>query len=281
MRYQYNEPSGGILNLVIAEPTFERRFFQEKNRPLNAILWNRGATQTLTVDGLGIAFPANHLACLMVNQSFTLERPQDVVIWQFNRDFYCIIDHDEEVSCVGFLFYGWKDFMLIQLSGDETRRFDLLLQVFREEFEMHDSIQGEMLRMLLKRLIIKLTRLAKTQFLDGSLNEPELDIVRQFNLLVENNYKKLRQVQDYAALLHKSPKTLSNLFSKYGEKSPLQIIQERVAMEGKRMLLFTGQSSSEIAYELGFEEPAHFSRFFKKMVGQSPSEFKLAAKNGG
>jgi AraC family transcriptional regulator, transcriptional activator of pobA len=279
MRYQFTEPSGGILNLVISEPTFERLFFKERKLALSAILWNRGAAQTMTVDGADITFPANHFACLMVNQSFRLERPQDAVIWQFNRDFYCIIDHDEEVSCAGFLFYGWKDFMLITLDEDETHRFDSLLSVFKEEFELHDNIQGEMLRMLLKRLIIKLTRLAKSQFLGDAINEPELDTVRQFNLLVENNYKKLHQVQDYAALMHKSPKTLSNLFSKYGEKSPSQIIQERVALEGKRMLLFTDHAASEIAYELGFEEPAHFSRFFKKIVGQSPSEFKMAVKN--
>lgn len=258
----------------------EPRIFNESKKTLNTLLWNRGPAQKLSIDGVGTEFPTNHFACLLVNQSFHLDRPEDVVIWQFNRDFYCIIDHDEEVSCAGFLFYGWKDFMLIKLSEEETQRFDSLLSVFKEEFELHDNIQGEMLRMLLKRLIIKLTRLAKAQFLDGSLSEPELDIVRQFNLLVESNFKKLRQVQDYAALLHKSPKTLSNLFSKYGEKSPSQIIQERVALEGKRMLLFTDASASEIAYELGFEEPAHFSRFFKKIVGQSPSDFKMAVKNG-
>jgi AraC-like DNA-binding protein len=97
-------------------------------------------------------------------------------------------------------------------------------------------------------------------------------------LLVENNFKTLHQVKDYANLMFKSPKTLSNLFSKYSDKSPLQIISDRLFLESKRLMLYTELSASEIGYSLGFQEPAHFSRFFKKMAGQTPSAFKVSAK---
>lgn len=70
-------------------------------------------------------------------------------------------------------------------------------------------------------------------------------------------------MQEYADLLNKSPKTLSNLFSIYNQKSPLQIIHERISLESKRLLVYTDKSTKEIAFELGFEEVAHFSRFFK------------------
>ena len=43
----------------------------------------------------------------MVSESFHFERPADIAAWQFSRDFYCIVDHDKEVSCVGFIFYGF------------------------------------------------------------------------------------------------------------------------------------------------------------------------------
>ena len=168
--------------------------------------------------------------------------------------------------------------MLIRLDEKEQQRFDLLLRVFEEEFRERDAIQGEMLRVLLKRLIIKLTRLAKNQYVSESTSQPALDIIRQFSLLVENNYKQLHQVQDYANLMHKSPKTLSNLFALHEQPSPLQIISDRIALEARRLLIYTDKSSNEITYELGFEEPAHFSRFFKKLVGQTPSEFKTSHK---
>ncbi|MEL7161454.1 MAG: helix-turn-helix domain-containing protein, partial [Bacteroidota bacterium] len=201
--------------------------------------------------------------------------------WQFNRDFYCVIDHDQEVSCVGFIFYGLPSPMVVHLDEKELYSFDLLHQVFVEEFGNHDNIQAEMLRMLLKRLIIKLTRIAKQQHLKEQMAQPELDIVRKYNLLVEKHYKEYHQVQDYANLLHKSPKTLSNLFKKAGAKSPLKIIQERIAMEGKRLLLYTDKDVAEVAYETGFQESSHFSRFFKKMTGLPPGAFRARSQGAG
>lgn len=278
MRYQYHDTgSGGQFLMRVGEPDFSRYFFQEKDNLFNAIVWNQGEAQTMTIDEKRIEAPANTFFALNVSNSFRLERAEDAVIWQFNKEFYCIVTHDAEVSCSGLLFYGWREAEPIFPDEKYTRSVGLLTEVFIEEFQNRDNIQGEMLRVLLKRLIIKLTRLVKIQSHADLLSEPELDTLRRFNLLVENNFKQLHQVQDYAALLHKSPKTLSNLFSKYGEKSPLQIISERIYIESKRLLLYTDKSSGEIGYELGFEEPAHFSRFFKKMAGESPSVFKRAA----
>lgn len=275
MQYEFKESATGAhFRLIINEPGYKRNFFQEQNEALLSLAWNTGDTQKVTIDEVEMEFPKNSFLSLMVNQSFRFERPEDVVLWQYNRDFYCIIDHDKEVSCAGFLFYGANGSMLIELGEAEVRKFTLLLEVFKDEFQYRDNIQGEMLRMLLKRLIIILTRLGKDQYLEKEIPKNEYDLVREFSLLVEGNFKKYHQVQDYANMLNKSPKTLSNLFSKHHNKTPLQIIRDRISLEGKRLLIYTDKSSSEIAYELGFDEPAHFSRFFKKMNGQSPSDFK-------
>lgn len=264
-----------VLSLRINEESFEKYFFKNRSERLLTIAWNRGEEQTAWVDEVAYHFPKNTILALMVNQSFRFERPADLVSWQFNREFYCIVDHDREVSCVGFLFYGIRDLLFINLDEKNATRLDLLMKVFADEFETKDNIQGEMLRMMLKRLIILVTRLAKEQSLELPMKEPDFDIVRKFNLAVENHYKTKHQVQDYADMLNKSPKTLSNLFSIYNHKSPLHIIHERLSLEAKRLLIYTDKSTKEIAYELGFEEVAHFSRFFKKQIGQAPTDFKL------
>ena len=74
--------------------------------------------------------------------------------------------------------------------------------------------------------------------------------------------------------MNKSPKTLSNLFSKNNGPSPLQVIKARIIQEAKRLLQYTDNSTKEIAYELGFDDPASFSRFFKDNVGESPTNYK-------
>lgn len=280
MQYEFKEPTvGAKFRLIINESNYQRNFFEEQEDLLLSLAWNTGDTQKVIIDEIEMDFPKNSFLSLMVNQSFRFEKPQDVVLWQYNREFYCIVDHDKEVSCAGFLFYGVSGSLLIELSEVEIRKFTLLLEVFKDEFQYRDNIQGEMLRMLLKRLIIILTRLGKEQYLSKSIENNEYDLVREYSLLVENNFKKHHQVQDYANMLNKSPKTLSNLFSKHHHKTPLQIIRDRIFLEGKRLLIYTDKTSSEIAYDLGFDEPAHFSRFFKKMNGQSPSEFKTELKD--
>lgn len=275
MIHSYHEPqTGGVLHLHDHEPAFERQFDRDRSPRLLTIAWNTGPDQPVTLDGIAHRFPGQSVLPLMVHQSFTFERPADVVAWQFDRDFYCIVDHDREVSCVGLLFYGANDPLFLSLDAAEQVRFNALLLVFTDEFSTRDTIQGEMLRMLLKRLIIKLTRLAKEQYVNPHLTPTDLDIVRRFNLLVEMHYRKHHAVSAYANLLNKSPKTLSNLFALYNQQSPLQVIHGRIALEAKRLLLYADKSAKEIAFELGFEEVAHFSRFFRNQTGTSATEFK-------
>ncbi len=81
----------------------------------------------------------------------------------------------------------------------------------------------------------------------------------------------------YAAQLHKSPKTLSNLFAIYNHKTPSQVIQERIVIEAKRLLTYTRKSVKQITFELGFEDVSYFSSFFKKHTQLSPLDFRNAA----
>ena len=261
---------------MFEEEQFDRVFYgKDRKDKLLTIAWNRGPAQEVKIDGVKYDFPEHTILALMVNQSFEFAIPEHITAWQFNRNFYCIVDHDKEVSCAGFLFYGSAEQMFIRLDEKHEQKLDLLLHIFLDEFETDDNIQGDMLQMLLKRLIIILTRLGRQQFITGdTLNDDKLDIIRKYNMLVENNFKKEHRVSFYAEKLHRSPKTLANLFAIYNHKSPLTVIQERVLLESRRLLMYTDKSTKEIAYELGFDDAAYFSKFFKQHTSQSPSDFR-------
>lgn len=264
------------FKLVYDETNFDQVFYGKNNKDkLLTIAWNRGNDQEVNIDNMVYKFPANTILCLMGSETFHFESPAAIVAWQFNREFYCIVNHDKEVSCVGFLFYGSSQKMFISLNQQQQKKIMLLLEVFEDEFETSDHIQGEMMQVLLKRLIIITTRLAREQYItEKELVGDKLDLVRKYNFLVETHFRKEHQVKYYAEQLFKSPKTLSNVFALYNHKSPLLVIQERVLMEAKRLLFYTEKTSKEIAYELGFEEAGHFSKFFKKHTGQAPTDFK-------
>jgi AraC family transcriptional regulator, transcriptional activator of pobA len=267
--------TGGDLLLFKDEQNFDRLYFsRDQFNKYFTIAWNYGEKQTVTIDGVAHEFLPDTLLTLLFNQSFDFENPAGIIAWQFNREFYCIIDHDAEVSCVGFLF-GSTDHLFISLDKEAQQKLKLLSDVFVQEFKTSDNIQNDMLLMLLKRLIIVITRLARSEYIPNKkLQDEKFHVIRRFNLLVEADYRKEHSVSYYAQRLNKSPKTLSNLFGIYNHKTPLQVIQERIIIEAKRLLYYTDQSIKQITFELGFEDAAYFSNFFKRHTSLSPLEFR-------
>lgn len=267
--------TAGLIQFIYDEPNLRGVSYEGTNKTLLTIVWNRGEAQQVIVDDEMIRLGKHEVIVFNTNQTFSFEQPESIVAWRFNRDFYCIIDHDQEVSCVGLLFYGHKSVPQITLDQEDQRRLELLFNVFLDEYgEEEDNLKTEMLRVILKRLIVKLTRSYKKQTQLEGLLDGEMNIVRQFNLMVEKHYKQYHQVQDYADLLHKSSKTISNIFSKYSNQSPLEVIHHRILVEAKRLLIYTDKTAKEIAYELGFSDIPNFSRFFKKNLQLSPSHYR-------
>lgn len=92
--------------------------------------------------------------------------------------------------------------------------------------------------------------------------------------LLEENYKTEKSVSFYADRLHVTPNYLTILCKKYLGLSAGQMIHNRSLLEAKRLLQVTDTSIKEISYELGFEDLANFSNFFKKQTEVSPRAFR-------
>lgn len=249
--------------------------FQNKTK-FYTIVWNKGESQIVKIDNVDYVFPSNALLPIMMGQTFFFENPKNIVGWQFNREFYCVVDNDPEVGCVGFLFYGPSPTMFINLDSISKDKMVNIEQQFVEEFQSNEDIKYQMLRVMLVWLIINITRLAKKQYLNKNADlHSNYGLIRRFNLLVEIHFKQQHKVSYYAELLNKSPKTISNLFLTYSRKRPLQTIQERLVLEAKRQLLYSRKSVKEVAHDLGFKDASQFSRFYKRQTCQSPSTVKL------
>lgn len=250
-------------------------------------IWVKGQDIEIKHEGTTQLLKDNTILCLTAFHKIEFNNLETARIIKFNREFYCVLDHDSEVSCKGLLFYGASQLPFFQIPMDDMEKFETFWRMFTIEMESKDELQLEMLQMMLKRFIILCTRIHKSQNNIAKLDHTEIDIVREFNFLVEQHFKTKHTVKDYADLMNKSPKTLSNTFSQFSNNSPLQIIHERKLLEAKRMLRYTDKAIKEITYELGFEDIQTFSRFFKKMENISPSDFKnlllgnIANSSGG
>ncbi len=273
MEYTYKGRDDSQFNLTdVSELKYKSA---DKRDGLYKIIWAMDDDLNLGLDGYRVFLQKNHMLFVTPLNELDLDiENKDVVVYTFNREFYCIRDHDAEVSCNGFLFLGSSTPIVVALSEKEQRSFRLLYEFFVEEFETVDHIQGEMLLVLLKRLLIKSVRIARKTLPVEDMPQTKLDTIRKFNLLVEMHFREKHKVSDYAALLHMTPKSMSNLFSRYFNTSPLKVITKRIILESKRLLDFSDKNINEIAEVLGFDEVSHFSKFFKNQVGLSPTEYK-------
>ena len=246
---------------------------KEKIESSLSVLWFQSDGNELIIDGKEYRFLKNQIIFLTEFHQVDIKHIDTIRFLRFNRSFYCILDHDEEVGCKGALFFGASQLPVIQIPKASLEQFQTLWNMFDIEMNSNDHLQIDMLQMMLKRYLILCTRLFKEQEDYPEANK-EANIIREFNFLVEQHFKTKHTVAEYAELLYKSPKTLSNIFLKMGSKTPLQYIQERKLLEAKRRLRYSNMQIQEIAYEIGYEDIQAFSRFFKKKVGISPSKFK-------
>lgn len=247
------------------------------------ILWNLNTSREVRIDGIPYRIDENEITCVTPYQKIQLPKEADgeVRAFIFSRGFYCIHENDREVSCEGLLFYGSSSTSRLKLQSEEKNSFETLYSVFLEEMQTRDSIQGEMLRMLLKRLIIKCTRLVKSQKLPAEAVPSHLEVIRKFNVLVEQHFREKKRVKEYAEMLYRSPKTLSHIFEKSYHLTPMEVIHQRVDLEARRLLSHTEMTVQEIAFELGFSDAASFSRYFKNQSGVSPREFRAQPPDNG
>lgn len=239
-----------------------------------SIIWFVEDGSEMVIDTTEYHFKKNQILCLTEFNKIEKYHIKNARQFRFNHAFYCVISRDEEVSCKGTLFYGANDLPIFNLKEKDAEVLEIIWKIFLMEIQLSDETQLEMLQMQTKRLLLILNRIHKNPTKMQDLPTLQYNLLREFSFLVETHFKKKLSVDAYAQMLNKSPKTLSNIFKKTGFLSPLQIINNRIILESKRLLCYSELQISEIGYELGYEDVQSFSRFFKKQTGISPSDFR-------
>lgn len=239
-----------------------------------AIYWIQEGSGTYNIDFESYTFNDNVMFFLSPGQIFTVDSEQIKTAYKltFVRDFYCIQTHDKEVACNGVLFNNIYETPFVKPCEKDTKKLNFILESLIEEFQQKETAQYDMLQSYLKQFIISAVRVQKE---NNVLKEDlETRLFKDFSLLVEQNYKTMHSVTDYANRLGISPKSITKHFQKAGIKTPSDFIKNRIVLEAKRMLIYTDKTVKEIAFDLGFNDPAYFTRFFTKAMSKSPLQFK-------
>src|SRR5688572_1432880 len=164
---------------------------------------------------------------------------------------------------------------VINVTEEESK---LIQQSFRDiitEYERFSPEKDYLLRNYIHILLLRIREIYKPHA--KQINETAshaTKIANQFKRLLQKNFIETRKVEQYASMMHISPKHLSDLVKEATGKTPRQLINDVLLLEAKVLLGSTDKSITTIAHDLNFEDQSHFSHFIKQQTGSSPVELR-------
>ncbi|SPB13538.1 AraC family transcriptional regulator [Caballeronia novacaledonica] len=164
-------------------------------------------------------------------------------------------------------------------SADAGIAFCNLIRSLKEEIESDAVGHVVGTEALLTTLLLKLVRETRLDETGGeSATRNDIRLVERFRKLIDEHFRENLGLQDYGSKMAVSLVQLRAACASAAEQSPTKMIHARIVTEAKRNLIFGDMSVEQIAFGLGFADAAYFTRFFRREVGQAPSQFRAVAR---
>ena len=165
----------------------------------------------------------------------------------------------------------------IKIDKETATQLKGIVGQMQEAFDNDAQFRNEMIGAYLKLFLIACNKFAHPPVTDNiqAMQSGKI-ILKNFKDKLEQHFTEWKKVGDYAAALNLSPDYLNEAVKATIGKTAKEIIQQRIILEAKRLGLHTDMTTKEIAYRIGFDDPSHFSKFFKNCEGSSFSEFRKA-----
>jgi AraC-like DNA-binding protein len=179
-----------------------------------------------------------------------------------------------------YSFFSYTANEALHLSDNEKSILTNIVQTITDEITQNiDSYTRKLILNSIELLLNYSDRYYGRQFLTRTAENK--DIITEFKALLKDKFKpeKLKTdgiptVKELATALGYSPYYLSDLLKKETGRSTQDYIQEHILEKAKDLLISTNEPVNQIGYQLGFEYPAHFSKFFKNKTGTTPSKYR-------
>ncbi|MBL0739867.1 AraC family transcriptional regulator [Chryseolinea lacunae] len=239
------------------------------------ILWLTEGATVHEVNGLHHAMRKDSVFCGSPGQVHQLRQTAGMkaVVISFRDSF--LREGIDDVSGVydSELFEMFSSLAAIPLQPDIASEMHDIVEKMIREANGRQSLKHEFLRRYLKIFLLHVFR----QFEQVSVKSSRVTghvLVRKFMAAIEKDFKQKKSVMEYAAQLYVSPNYLNEVVKRVSGFSAGYHIRQRIIQEAKRRAKYSDSNMKEVAYELGFETPAHFSKFFKHYAGINFSSFK-------
>jgi len=209
--------------------------------------------------------------------------------WSDNvKGIYCMFDADYFLLCIKhqiklnqFPFFQTDKEPFLVLSEREAKMMEHLFWKLNSEKCMKKTFNDDLLtRTFLNVILLEAERIYNKQSTPKKYSLSRKDqIVSEFQLLVAQHFIEKKQVSDYAEMLFVHPNYLNDLVKESTGGTASYFIQKQLLQEAKSRLLQTNSTVSMIAMELNFTDDSYFNRFFKKLSGMTPIQFRKKHKH--
>ncbi|PJJ08127.1 AraC-like DNA-binding protein [Flavobacterium sp. 1] len=240
------------------------------------IIWFQKGYPTHLVDFNPVKIEPNTLLFLNkdIVQRFDSKNNYDGKVILFTDSFFCKTENDIKFLRNSILFNDFFSISQIQVQKQSKLFTDLLEQMTDELQNVKDTFQADILQNLLQNFLLYSERERRKQNFTEIKQDADFDYVMLFKQLLETGYKNQKKVNYYAKEISITEKRLNLATTKVLGKTPKEIINDRIMLEAKRILAHTTESVKEITFNLGFEEPTNFIKYFKKHCFTTPVEFR-------
>ena len=195
----------------------------------------------------------------------------------FNEDFIRY-NQKNHIPLNEYRLFNNPDFKsLITVSAEEKEKLNNITRFIYDEIQTSDSYSQDIVLNLLHLFLLESRRIFDQQNKEPKEEEPDSTpdtTIIKFKQLIEENYATLKNVSPYAEMLNINPSCLNELAKRTTGITAGELIRNRVIDETKKLLYSTNLSGKEIAFQLGFDDPAYFSRFFRKYTSLTLKEFR-------
>jgi len=246
-----------------------------------AIIWVKKGSGVHYIDVDKYDIEDNTIYCITPGQVHLLKPDPgiDGYVISFTAEFLNLNEDNSNLLFNSGLFYTFSHSPVIKVSADMSNDLGDVVGKLMKEYSNFFLLRAEILRGFLKIFLIYLTR--EFEGVDQHAWQPRnIELVKKFLALLEKEYATKKMVSDYADELAVTPNYLNEVVKKVSGFPASHHIQQRIVLEAKRQAAYSDVSMKEIAYGLGFDDVAHFSKFFKNVSGSSFTDFrKDLAKN--
>jgi AraC family transcriptional regulator, transcriptional activator of pobA len=244
------------------------------------IIWVKEGNGTFTIDMQSLVIKANMIYFLYPGQICLL-------VAQGKLEGYCIylspefIHLSEGQSVRSFFAAKYNFFMAMTIQQDDELKKDLedIILKMLQQSSASRPLKLEILKNLFNIFIIYLSDSCRLISAQESMGR-ERELVKEFMELLYKNYKTQKMVSEYASALYVSPNYLNRIVKKISGFTARHHIFQAIVLEAKRQAVYSDLSMKEIACFLGFNDNAHFSKFFKNNSGMNFTHYKKVGQHG-